>query len=149
MKFRIRDALTLTMIIALGLAWFSYAQRQASYSQILQQRVKDAAARVTIANAETARWARSAEEINRECQSLAEEVQRLREVIKTSIADRREWFEIEVAGKRLIAVRPGTTSSPDVTLRTIEQIEAATGLEFSKRLKHFMTPISELQLEPR
>lgn len=149
MKFRIRDALWLMMIVALGLVWSNYARRQAVYCQGLEQRVKDAYARVADARSETARWAERAQATRQECQALEGELRRLRGVVKSSLADQRDWFEIEVSGKRLVAIGRGTTESPELTMQTIEQIEAATGLEFSKRFKHFMSPISELQLKPR
>lgn len=82
---------------------------------------------------------------NDEADVLSEEVRRLRGVVKSSLAYQRNWFELEVKGKSLIAIHPGTTKSNLLTKDLVERIEAETGLE-AKRLRHFLTPVSELKL---
>lgn len=143
MQFRIRDALWTMIVVAMSLAWFGYARQQAEFAHIFEQRVNEADARAKNAESENKRWVGRAASMKLVGQELDEEVRRLRGVIKGSLADQREWFELEVSGKRLVGVRLATVDSP---LRTIEEIEATTGLD-AKRLKHFLTPISELQLD--
>jgi hypothetical protein len=75
-----------------------------------------------------------------------EEILKLRELLKKSLSDQREWFELEVSANRLIAVGPATSHSREVTADVIREVQRATGLDGS-RLLHFMTPISELRLD--
>jgi hypothetical protein len=140
MKVRIRDALWTMVMVALSLAWLNNSSRQASYAKILEHGIQ-------VAELRAARSAQLAESGRLECKAMDEEVRLLRGLLKTSIADQRDWFELEVSSNRLIAIRPATPESPKVTLQTVEQIEAATGME-AQRIKHFMTPISQLQLRP-
>ena len=141
MRFPTKDALWLMLLIALGLGWWLHSDRQANLAAHLERRLEDAESR-------EATNERHAELAASECDVMVEEVRRMRGLLKSSIADKRDWFELEVAGNRLIAIRPATSESRVLTLQTVEQIESATGL-VATRLRHFLTPISEQQLKPR
>ena len=138
MKLHIRDGLWLIAVLALGIAWWNdSSQLQKSVRElhlemdVVEDRLKMHEAYLRVAN--------------EEADVFSDEVRRLRGVVKSSVADQRDWFELEVKGKTLVAVRPGTSESNLLTLDTVERIEAATGLE-ARRLRHFLTPIPELQL---
>jgi hypothetical protein len=82
---------------------------------------------------------------NCEADVLSEDVRRLRGIVKASLRDKRNWFELEVAGNKLVAIRPAISNTSTLTLETVDLIESATGLE-ARRLRHFLTPIADLQL---
>ena len=72
------------------------------------------------------------------------EILDLRQLIKQSINDQRDWFELEVDSNRILAVSPATADGAEVTVETVRYAEAATGLDGSK-LRHFLQPIRQLR----
>jgi hypothetical protein len=138
MKPYVRDGFSLILVIAMGLAWWNDDwQRRKALEQVtrraesMQKLVERSDRHLALANSEA--------------DGLSEEIRRLRGIVKLSLADKRTWFEIEVKGKKLIAIYPATSQSDGLTLETVERIESATGLE-AQRLRHFLTPISASQL---
>ena len=149
MRFQVRDVLWITVVIAVSLGWLVDSRRQKAHATALALRAQKAEAEETrlleSAKRDCQDWARFVESSNRERQVLTDNIRRLRGVIKMSLADKREWFELEVSGKRLVAIRSATTASSNLNVDTIENIENETGLE-AQRLKHFVTPITQLRL---
>ncbi len=138
MKFHIRDLALVIALIGLGLAWRNEAANHKKTLQEVQSSLERAGQRLQLQQ-------RELETANSEADVLSEEVRRLRGVVKSSLADKRDWFELEVTGKKLVAIRPATSSTRTLTLETVELIESETGLE-ARRLRHFLTPIADLQL---
>ena len=138
MKLSIRDGLWLIVAVCMALAWRNSSLHLTDVASQLQR---------TMDAAEAALQAHDAhiKKANREADVLSAEVRRLRGVVKSSLADQREWFELEVSGNQLVAIHRGTSDSNELTLDTVEKIERETGLE-AQRLRHFLTPIPELSL---
>lgn len=148
MKFSIRELLWVTATIALIVAWIINSARQASYVGQLERRTREAENRSARYEKELQKKERIAvqlaERYRQKRQEQYEEILDLRQLLKESIGDQRDWFELNVSNNQLIAIGPGTTLSPDVTVDTIRYVEAATRLD-GDRLLHFMTPIGELR----
>ena len=140
MKIHIRDMLLLFVIVSIGLAWWK--DRSGHHAEIRRIRVDLEAAESSLESRNKALQVAS-----QEADILAVEVRRLRGVVKTSLGDQRQWFELEVEGKKLIAIRAGASQANVLTLENLERIESETGME-APRLRHFLTPISKLRLEP-
>lgn len=139
MKIHIRDIVWLIVLVSMGLAWWQDGT---------QHRHAEAKLQLDLKTTESSLAARDAglSMANRETSVLCAEVRRLRGLVQASLEDQREWFELEVQGKKLVAIRPGTTLANTLTLDTVERIETETGLE-ATRLRHFLSPISELRLD--
>lgn len=148
MRFSIRDALWATTTVALITAWLIASARQALYVQALEQRLQ-AADKRAVQSQQVAQQQRSmagqiVEQANQARRLQHQEILSLRQLLKQSVKDQRDWFELEVDQNRLIAVAPATIDSGDVTPHTVRQVESATGLD-GKRLRHFLTPIQQLR----
>ena len=148
MRFSIRDVMWATATTALVAALFINSQRNVSHSRILEQRAAAAEDQVALREQmiEEHRVAtrQIVEGYRKKKQDQYEEILTLRQLLKQSIDDQRDWFELEVSRNRIIAIRPATPDSPNVTLQTVYDVEAITGLD-GKRLKHLMTPIPQLR----
>lgn len=138
MKIYLRDIIWLMLLISLGLAWWNDGAR-------LRKTANDLRLEADAAEQRQMRRDTQLETANMEADVLLGEVRRLRGLLKSSLADQRQWFELEVERNELIAIRLATSESNVVTMDTIERIESETGLA-AKRLRHFLTPIPELQL---
>ena len=138
MKLHIRDGLWVVLVVGMGLAWWNSSNR---FTREISQLHGELGSAERQLRANEAYYERA----NREADLLSEEVRRLRGLVRSSLADQRQWFELEVESNKLIAIRPGTSESQELTLDAVERIEARTGLE-AQRLRHFLTPISELEL---
>lgn len=138
MKFYIRDLALLIALIGLGLAWRNEAVNHKKTLHELQSSLESASRRLQLQE-------RQLDTTNGETDVLSEEVRRLRGIVKSSLADNRDWFELEVSGKKLVAIHPAISNTSTLTLETVELIESETGLE-ARRLRHFLTPIADLQL---
>lgn len=149
MRVRIQDFIWLIALIAVALAWTHQREEQVLTIRTLEQRLQTAQKLTLAAERRLEGSENEREELAQHCDSLVHEVRELRGVLKSSLADKRDWFRVEVAENRILAIRPATTDSAGVTSRTIEQIESQTGLKVSDRLKHFVTPIRQLQIKPR
>ena len=137
MKIHIRDMLLVIVIFGMGCAWWkdNSHHKRVETDLRLEMANQEASVRMLEARSENA---------HREANILAEEVRRLRSVIRSSIDDQRRWFELEVRGNELVAIKPGTSDTDVLTLDTVKSIEAATGMK-AQRLRHLLTPISELE----
>ena len=139
MKLNIKDGLWLIAIVCVCLAWRNDSQtirvelqEMRRESDQLHQLMKrnDQATANAIAEADL----------------LAEEVRRMRGVVKSSLQDQRTWFELAVERNQIVAIRPAVSNEEMLTLKAVELIEAETGLKAS-RLRHFLSPISALKLD--
>lgn len=137
MKIYIRDILLVIVIFGMGLAWWKDHSHNNRVETDL--RLEMANQEASLRSLET-----TSETAHREANVLAEEVRRLRSVIRSSLDDQRRWFELEVRGNELVAIKPGTSDTDVLTLDTVKRIEAATGMK-AQRLRHLLTPISELE----
>ena len=148
MKFSIRDLLWATAVVTLISAWTVASRRQQTYAQSLQKRVaraeKIAAASKRAASRDRMLVEEMANQTAKMERAHRSEVLELRQVLKDSLHDRRDWFELQVAGNRIVAIRPGSLDSRNVNAEVAQRVERATGLE-AKRLKHFLKPIEELR----
>jgi hypothetical protein len=148
MRFLIRDALWMMLAIALIMALNINASRNKSCLQVETERANVAQAKVLSISRELKAMQESNSQIL-ESEKLTrrtkdEEIRGLRELLRLSIKDQRAWFELKVKNKDLVAIGPATTTSPNITLRMVEKIEAETGLN-ANLLKHFMSPITPLR----
>lgn len=148
MRFSIRDGLWATAIIALVATGVINSRKQASHAQLLEHRTQVAEDRSAALEQMVAQQrlmhlqaVARARKTNRD---QAQELLTLRQLLKQSIHDQRDWFALQVAGNRIVAMGPATTDSPRVTAHTVRYAEAATGLN-GKRLRHFMVPIQGLR----
>ncbi len=138
MKFRIRDLLLLIVIVGLGLAWQKDALNCKIAMKDLRLNLQRTEERLLLAD-------KRLYLANTEAELLSEEIRRLRGIAKSSIAYKRDWFELEVSGNKLVAVRPAVSQAQVLSLETVERIESETGLE-APRLRHFMSPIADLEI---
>jgi hypothetical protein len=125
--------LLLIVLFGLGLGWQKDAFNHRIAIEDLKLNLQRADERLLLAE----RRVRSA---NSEADVLSEEIRRLRGIVKSSIADQRDWFELEVSGNKLVAIRPAVSQTSALTLETVERIEYETELE-APRLRHFLTPV--------
>ncbi len=148
MKFSIRDILWATTMVALIAAWLVKSQQQAAYAQFVQQRIRVIEQRSAVhkraAKEQRMIAEQLAERANQTQRNQHQEILKLRQLLKQSLNDQRDWFELEVDRNRIIAIAPATTDSVEVRVKTVRHAEAATGLD-GKRLRHFLEPIRQLR----
>ena len=152
MTFSIRDVLWAMVCFALIASWLVTSRRQASHVQLLQQRLQEVEDQSQM-HEQAAKYERlTAEQIAdraaRKHRNQHREILGLRQLLKRSIDDQRDWFELEVDRNRIVAIAPATPNAGAVTARTVKHAEKATGLDGS-RLRHFLTPIHQLRLQQK
>jgi hypothetical protein len=148
MKFYIRDVMWAAAVVALISAWQVNAQRQRAQVDSLQVRVEKLTGRVAAdkqAMAQQQSMAeQSAKQARQTLQDQHQEILSMRQLLKESIKDQRDWFELELGSNRILAITPATTDSARITVETIRHAEKATGLD-GERLRHFIEPIHQLR----
>lgn len=151
MKLSIRDMLWFTATIALVVALVVTSRQHAAHVQYLSKRIAEVEKqsieqqnKFKLVETDWNRLAAKAKEIQ---DDQRQELLSLRHLLKQSLGDQREWFELQVKGNRIIAITPATSESARVTIRTVDFAERKTGLDV-RRLRHFLTPIKQLELSP-
>lgn len=149
MKLSIRDMLWFTTTIALVVALIVTSRRHAAHVQSLNKRIAEVEQQSIehqneLKLAETA-WNRLSAKRNKILDDQHQEILSLRNLLKQSLGDQRKWFELQVQGNRIIA--SATSESAKVTTRVVDLDERKTGLD-GRRLRHFLTPIKQLELAP-
>jgi len=151
MKFTTRDTLWCVSVTALIAAMLVTSRRHASHVESLGMRIKEAEKRSIEHRVElelaTEHWERLATEAEEIQDEQRQEILSLRHLLKQSLGDQRKWFEIQVRGNRIIAIASATSETANVTTRIVDLVERKTGLD-GQRLRHFLTPIKQLEIAP-
>ena len=151
MKISIRDILWFTAKIALIVTLVVTSRQHASHVHSLGKRIAEAEKQSIEHKSElklaTEEWRRLATKANEIQDDQRQEILSLRHVLKQSLGDQRKWFELQVRGNRIIAIAPATSESANVTTRIVDLAERKTGLD-GQRIRHFLTPIKQLELAP-
>jgi hypothetical protein len=149
MKFSLRDIIWATTIVVMTFAFWVASRQHSSHVRLLSEELADAQKRSSEfeekAEHAVENYRRSVAESKQMLDSQRQEILSLRELLKRSLGDQREWFELQVKGNRIIAIGPATSDSVEVTPRIVDIAERETGLD-GRRLRHFLTPIEQLKL---
>lgn len=133
MKFSIRDIFWVVAFVALITSWLLASRRQNSHIRVLERQLRgvefdsqmhEDAAKEYRTVAEQLAGKEATEQLLTQQRQIVE----LRDVVKQSIEDQRDWFSQEVREGRMLAIAPATTLDP-VSEETVRRIEAATGIE--------------------
>ena len=148
MKFSLRDLLWSTAIIAMLAAFLVTSRQHASQVNLLNEQLGDARKQSgnfkDEAEQVVATWRRAVAESKQIQEVQSQEILSLRELLKRSLVDQRDWFELQVKGNRIIAIGPATSDSVEVTPQIVDIAERKAGLD-GRRLRHFLTPIEQLK----
>ena len=151
MKLSIRDMLWFTTTIALVVALVVTFRQHATHVQSLSKRIAEVEKQsiehqneLKLTETNRNRLSAKAKEIQ---DDQRQEILSLRKLLKQSLGDQRKWFELQVQGNRIIAITSATSESTEVTTRVVDLAEKNTGLD-GRRLRHFLTPIKQLELAP-
>ena len=149
MKFSLRDILWSTAIIAMIAGFLVTSRQHASQVRLLSDQLADARKKSGEFKDEAEQavdnWRHSVAESKQIQEVQSQEILSLRELLKRSLGDQRDWFELQVKGSRIIAIGPATSDSVEVTPRIVDIAERKTGLD-GQRLRRLLTPIEQLKL---
>ncbi|WP_442511094.1 hypothetical protein SH528x_002759 [Novipirellula sp. SH528] len=149
MKFSLRDILWSTAIIAMIAGFLVTSRQHVSQVRLLSGQLADARKQSGEFKDEAAQavdnWRHSVAESKQIQEVQSQEILSLRELLKRSLGDQRDWFELQVKGNRIIAIGPATSDSVEVTPRIVDIAERKTGLD-GQRLRRLLTPIEQLKL---
>lgn len=136
MKFSIRDIFWVVAFVALITSWLLASRRQTSHIRVLERQLRAVEFDSQMHEDAATEYRTVAEQLagkEATAQLLAQQRQivELRDVVKQSIEDQRDWFSLEVQEGRMLAIAPATmtmTLDP-LSEETVRRIEAATGIE--------------------
>lgn len=151
MQLSIRDMLWFTATIALVVALAVTSRQHATHVQSLSKRIAEVEKQSIVQQSDLKLaekyWNQLATTQKEIQDNQGQEILSLRHLLKQSLGDKREWFELQVQGNRIVAITPATSESARVTTRTVDFAERKTGLD-ARRFRHFLTPIKQLELSP-